>query len=392
MKTRILLLHNILWSHYKGLVFSELYKILDKNAFDFTVLQFANTEKQRKGLGKVDISCHDYPYELLFDSSLEEVPLIKKITTFFKVLGQHQYDIIIIPGYAYIFCWIAWLVSITRGKDIIISFDSTEMDNPHVWYKEALKKMFISKCDGAFCYGKKARDYLLKLGMTDNDIHQRCQATDNDMIKKLSSAAVDMKHQLIKAHSVSNYNFIYVGRLSREKNIEALLSAFGKLKIENALAENWGLIIVGDGPDRQSLTQMVSDHNIMNVYFAGGKSWEEVPVFYAMSDVFVLPSLSEPWGLVVNEAMVCGLPVIVSDRCGAAHDVLEDGENGFVFNPLDIDELAGKLGYFVGNQKEIERMGTNSRNMISNYTPLHAAQQMKRGIEATIMSHPLRAA
>jgi glycosyltransferase involved in cell wall biosynthesis len=175
-----------------------------------------------------------------------------------------------------------------------------------------------------------------------------------------------------------------VGRLSSEKNVETLLSAFSKLKSENTLAGNWGLIIVGDGPERQNLTKMVTDGNIPNVYFAGGKSWKEVPVFYALSSVFVLPSLSEPWGLVANEAMVCGLPVILSSRCGAAYDILDNGANGFMFDPLDVSELAGRLSYFVDNQDEIERMGANSQHIISGYTPLHAAEQMKQGIEETI--------
>jgi glycosyltransferase involved in cell wall biosynthesis len=257
------------------------------------------------------------------------------------------------------------------------------MDNPHFYYKETIKRIFISKCVGAFCYGNKSKEYLIKLGMEEKNIHVRCQATDNDTIRANWMKAIEKKGELTGAHSFSKYNFIYVGRLSSEKNLETLLSAFSKLKKQKAHAANWGLIIVGDGTERQTLTKMVTDGNIANVYFTGGKSWYEVPVFFALSNVFVLPSLSEPWGLVANEAMVCGLPVILSSRCGAAYDILDNGENGFMFDPQDVNDLVGRLSYFVDNPDEIERMGANSHRIISAYTALHAAQQMKLGIEET---------
>jgi glycosyltransferase involved in cell wall biosynthesis len=389
MKLKVLLLHNIMWSHYKAAVFSELFSILDKNKFEFKVVQFALTEKQREGLGSIDFSHHRYPYELLFNSSMDEVPIARQIWAIVRVMYNFPCDIIVIPGYAYSMCWIAWLFSVLSRRKIMVSFDSTEMDNPHPWYKEALKRLFIAGCSGAFCYGNKSREYLLKLGMKDKDIHVRCQATDNERIRSNWLTANDKKVELTTTYHFSRHNLIYVGRLSREKNIDSLLSAYARVKKGNPRADDWGLIIVGEGPERQALTKMVADGNMANVYFTGGKSWEEVPAFYALSNVFVLPSLSEPWGLVVNEAMVCGLPVIVSNRCGAAYDILEHGENGFMFDPLDVNDLAGRLSYFVDNHDEIERMGSNSQRLIADFTPLHAAQQMKRGLEETILLHPM---
>lgn len=377
MKIRVLLLHNILWSHYKGVVFSNLYNQIDKNEIDLRIVQIALTEKQRKTLGDVDLSCHAYPYKLLFNSSFEEIPPVKRIIAIAKELNS--YDIIIIPGYYNIIFWFAWLISLIRGKKIIVSFDSTEVDHPHVWYKELWKRLFISGCTAAFCYGKKSEEYLLKLGMNPEDIYQRCQATDNDKIKLLHKEAHSKRDELVKKYSVSKYNFVYVGRVSKEKNIDVLLSAFGNLKMESVSSE-WGLIVVGDGPERPHLEQTVSEMNIRDVYFTGGQSWTDVVSFYALGNVFVLPSLSEPWGLVVNEAMVCGLPVIVSNRCGAAYDLVMDGENGFIFDPENIDDLYARL-LFVRNPQELARMGVKSDEIISQYNPRHAAEQMLEGVQ-----------
>jgi len=382
MKTRVLLLHNILWSHYKAVVFSELHAILKKTDFELFILQKAVTERQRKGLGDLDLSSHQYPYKLLFTTSMEEIPLHKSMIAIWKELSRREFDVIAIPGYAYVMCWCALIYACLKGKKIIVMFDSTEMDHRHVWYKELLKKFFISRSHAAFCYGTKSKEYLVKLGMRPEDIFTRCQATNNGRIREIHQQAVADRGPLAVEYAVRKYNFIYVGRLSGEKNIGCLLSAFARVKEENTHAADWGLLIVGAGPELPSLQQFVSDRQVPDVCFVGGQSWDTVPRFYALSSVFVLPSLSEPWGLVVNEAMVCGLPVIVSMKCGAAYDIVHEGENGFTFDPLDSDALARHLVYFLDNPGELARMGENSRRIIASYTPQHAAEQMLNGLKA----------
>ena len=386
MKTRVLLLHNILWSHYKAIVFSELYKLFQNDGFELLVLQLATTEKQRKNLGNIDLSSHNYPYKLLFNSSIEEIPSHKQVCAIIRELLANHFDIIVIPGYAYIMCWFALLYSRLTGKKIIVSFDSTEMDNPKQWFKEWIKRRFISQCHGAFCYGTKSKEYLVKLGMPSENVYTRCQATDNRKLADIHGAALENRDAQLCENKFCSYNCIYVGRLSEEKNIVTLLSAFARVKRENAQAHDWGLILVGDGPEKLSLQQEVADLQIPDVFFVGGKAWGEVPRYYALSNVFILPSVSEPWGLVVNEAMVCGLPVIVSNNCGAAYDIVLNGENGFTFDPLDETDLAHKMALFMDSPLEIERMGGNSRKIIADYSPLHAAEQMLRGLK-TLLAH-----
>jgi len=113
-------------------------------------------------------------------------------------------------------------------------------------------------------------------------------------------------------------NIIYVGRFSKEKNLLFLLSAYKKLN-----TDDWGFILVGNGPQYQKLNDFINKNSICNVFLPGFKQKGEIPQYLAVSDVFILASISEPWGLVVNEAMAAGLPVLISKRCGCYSDLIK---------------------------------------------------------------------
>jgi glycosyltransferase involved in cell wall biosynthesis len=252
---------------------------------------------------------------------------------------------------------------------------------------EWLKRFFVSNCDGGFTYGRRSKRYLLKLGMSEDKITVRCQAAANDDIRRSFDSVAPSRRQLIQKHGLGEKNFCYVGRLSPEKNVSCLIRAFGMLRRDCHEAKNWGLLVVGDGPDRQSLVDLCESQGLRNVTFTGGVPWREAPKLLAACDVFVLPSTSEPWGLVVNEAMVCGLPVLVSDACGCVEDLVFAGETGFVFNPSNPDELRRRMEYFVRSPAEIDRMGANAINHIEKFTPKAAAAQMLQGIERLLGRH-----
>jgi len=138
---------------------------------------------------------------------------------------------------------------------------------------------------------------------------------------------------------------------------------------------------VGDGPERSNIEEYCRNNGAENVVFIGGVSWRDVPKFLALSDVLVLPSTSEPWGLVVNEAMVCGLPVIVSNRCGCIEDLVIDGDTGFAFDPYVPSELLRSMSYFVNSPSEIQRIGSKGEELIRRFSPDAAARQMFTGIK-----------
>jgi glycosyltransferase involved in cell wall biosynthesis len=369
-----------MWSHYKAKVFSELAKLQDIYNFELLVVQMATTEKLRSNLGAVDLSIHQYPYKLLFEAPLEKISWYKMSYSTIKTMLATEFDVMVIPGYAYLFCWLSMIIVKAKSKKVVMSFDSTENDHPRFFWKELIKKVIVKRCSSYLCYGTKSKEYLIKLGANPQRIFIRCQATDNQTILNVYLCARHNRPSMLAELRQPAMNFIYVGRLSKEKNLICLLTAFKAFKQNYSNACEWGLIIVGDGPERAFLSSWVLENKVNDICFVGGKTWREVPVYYSLSDVFVLPSLSEPWGLVVNEAMVCGLPVIVSNKCGAAYDLVCENKNGFTFDPRDVNELVERLSYFANNKADIPRMSQHSLDIISVYSPKNAAKQMLAGI------------
>src|SRR6202035_2548988 len=123
------------------------------------------------------------------------------------------------------------------------------------------------------------------------------------------------------------------------------------------------------GPNAKELREHAMAAGVADcVDFAGLKSTREIVPYYAFAGCFVLPSLREPWGLVVNEAMAAGLPLILSDHCGCADDLLETERNGYVFDPADPGQISPLLAKLAGfSQEHRERMGRHSRKIISRY-------------------------
>ncbi len=166
---------------------------------------------------------------------------------------------------------------------------------------------------------------------------------------------------------------IYCGRFSPEKNLSTLLRAFAKVR-QNSDKPPMLLKLVGYGPLEDSLRHLALDLGVAQlVEFAGKARQAELPQIYRAADVLVLPSTREPWGLVVNEGMLSGLPVVVSDRCGCAVDLVTS-ETGWSFSPYDESELVQILSRIASTPRaELEKMGSAARALSSEYSPENCA-------------------
>ena len=353
-----------MWSHYKAKVFSELATIAADKNIDLCVYQMAISKKNRKNLGQVDLSIHNYPYELLYSGSYEEIGLFKKIYLLGSRIIKIKNSVINFPGYAEPVNWILIPLALFRGNKIIVSVDSTIHDRKRVAYKEKIKQFFLRFADLVYCYGSSQTSYLHSLGVSQKKIHKRIQATDN---KKF-------RDSFLKTSVEKKNIFLYVGRLSAEKNLELLIDTFKELK-----NNDWELRIIGAGNREAFLREKVDLESIPNVTFLGGVPWASVIEHYAESKVFILPSKSEPWGIVVNEAMLCECALIVSKHCGCARDLVQETKNGFTFNPNEKEDLAEKMQYYIDHPDLASKMGKRSWDFIKDETPEKAAQQMMEG-------------
>lgn len=369
-KAKIVILHNII-SPYKTLLFNELFKVIN----DFKVLYMAETEANRDwNIRKDELN---FPYEFISNGKLQNHNQYKIAVQTWKRLNRINPDILILGGYKYPAYWTALLWAKKNRKKIIIWSASNQTDHKRNFLKEKLKSTLIKKCSAANVYGSRSKDYLIELGLKKEAIFIMGNTTDNLFYYDRTNDFRTKRNKLQKEYGFPARNFLFIGRFSREKNIINLSKAYKKLTNQ----DNWGLILAGDGPQKDDIYNYIKEHNLSNVFLVDFQQKEDLPKFLAVSDILILPSISEPWGLVVNEAMAAGLPVLVSKKCGCYPDLIKEGVNGFSFDPLDDNELFNLMNNVIHDKYDLKRMGQVSLNIIEDYTPERAAKVVLKTID-----------
>jgi 1,2-diacylglycerol 3-alpha-glucosyltransferase len=373
--TEILILHGLV-SPYKTLLFNALYDRLGER---LRVVYLAENAQIRDWAP--DYDSIRFPYDLLFEGNIDELSQFTMAKATVTYLNRVRPKALVIAGYDFLANWaaLAW-AKIHRVPCVIVS-ETHKLDRPRNFPKETVKKVFLAGCDAALVAGERHRQYLVGLGFPDSKvfIYHGVGGFDGDFYLKTFAALEENRGEFRKTLGIQDKCFLYVGRLSPEKNLQALLGEFARLKADGA--EQWQLVLVGDGPQRAELEERVSREKIPDVKFPGFKVKEELLQYYAAADVFVLPSLSEPWGLVVDEAMAAGLPVIVSQRCGCYPDIVNDGTNGHSFDPEDTGALHRLMRGFVDGDFDLRKMGTASKDIIRERTPALSAEVFNRAVD-----------
>lgn len=371
--------HNILWSKNRGVVFSELAKECTRRGIKVTFYHIAATDGSRLQISNPDPSYHDYEYHLVWDKVYEDIPISTLIVTLTRMVARSSADIIVLPGYHRIEYWIQLIVARLTKKKVLFFCDSTYYDKPKYWAKEVLKRVFFANCSGVFCLGQRNKEYMLRYGIPAEDIIVDCQAA---ALPHNYNKNVALEERRAAIRSSDTPTILYVGRLAPEKNLSMLLYAFAKLAREDV---NCRLKLVGIGPDRNKLENIVNMLELsQRVFFLGGLSDKEVQQEYLSATCLVLPSYSEPWGLVVNEALSFGCPVLVSDHCGCVPELVEDGVTGFRFNPVDLDDIEQKLRRGLSVFSNNEDAAIRCIEAMQQYTPYAAAISMASGLENAV--------
>ncbi|MFP4464935.1 MAG: glycosyltransferase [Alphaproteobacteria bacterium] len=369
--------HNILWSKYKGGVFSALYNTASPDEFDLRFFQIAQTSGDRKGLSSVDTSYHTYPYKLLFKGSIDEIGFAKRFCTITRHTWRSDADLFVLTGYEKPETWAQILLIKLKRKKLILFCDSTINDQPQNKIKAIAKKIIFGMADGIFGYGERAKEYALSFGVKPENWHQRCQAaalpSDYDPHKALQ----------LRSKKISELNnsprYLYVGRLSPEKNLLRLLEAFSIVKNQNPSSE---LVIIGGGHHLEELKQKATELGLNpDNIFKGSKSRQDLYDEYAKASCSVLPSTSEPWGLVVNEVLHYGCPVVVSNLCGCVPELVIEGKTGFVHDPYNVQDLADKMLLALSKFNNPNKTAELCIDHMKNYMPETAAEQMITGFK-----------
>jgi len=289
----------------------------------------------------------------------------------FSVIRKERFSLFVVHGWNFITCWIAFLACIVTGTRLGLRAENVFIHEKFKtgisqWFKRGLLRWLFGRVDVFFATGKGNADFYLQLGVPKQKIVELPYAVDNGTLIPAVSRQRENRINLRRALGYKDDDVIllFMGKLIDKKRPIDLLKAY-----EKVAAANKGLLFVGDGPLRQELEEHSRKNAITGVSFVGFKNQTELPAYYAAADIFVLPSgVGETWGLVVNEAMCAGLPIVVSDLVGCAPDLVEQGVNGYVYKFGDVPQLAERLRALILDPAEREKMGARSRQKIDSYS------------------------
>jgi glycosyltransferase involved in cell wall biosynthesis len=235
---------------------------------------------------------------------------------------------------------VCWCVArLSRARFVLSSEEIASSAVGRSKIQHWLRKFLIKRADGFLAWGDPARQYLLSFNVSADRIFTSAQAIDNDFWLR-QAQSIDRQNERSRL-GLQGTTFLLVGRTLQGKGLQNFLEAWSRLPPE--LHASVSAIIVGDGTYLTELKNLALRHGLRNVDFVGAKSPPELARFYAAADIFVAPSLIDVWGMVINEAMCFGLPVLASKYAGASQALIENSDLGIVFDPTDIDDFVLRL-------------------------------------------------
>jgi glycosyltransferase involved in cell wall biosynthesis len=284
-------------------------------------------------------------------------------------LREGRFDALWVHGYARVFNGAAMLAAKRHGLKVLLRDEATPISMPRGPLKTLVKRGFFAGLrqlvDGALAIGSLNRRYYIEQGFDPSRVFSMPYAVDNARFQAGSRAAAASRGALLTSLGIlpDRPRIVFSGKLTPIKAPEILLEAFARLGEPKAT-----LCYVGDGPLRGMLAGRAQALGIADrVCFAGFRNQRELPAFYDLADVFVLPSRREPWGLVVNEAMNAGRAIVVSDQVGAGPDLVKPGENGAIVPVGDIDRLAAALAASLASPAHTAALGRRSLEIIDRW-------------------------
>ncbi len=298
---------------------------------------------------------------------------IKSVKGLTKKIKEINPDIIIVEGFG---SWApygikhAWL----HRKKLLMFYERTKyVERNAPWYRK-LYRMIIGRTVNHFLInGMQTEEYLnddLQIENTPKTLGVMCADSFN-LRKQVTETPIDIVKSTKERLGISKQGltFLFVGQLVERKGIKELLAVWN-----NHIKKypNDHLVVIGTGVLKEHLIKKYNSEK--GIHIMGGISYDKLPLYYALSNVFIMPTLEDNWCLVLPEAMACGLPVACSIYNGGTAELIKDGVNGYSFDPLNKKSILDTLEAF--HQHDLQTMGKHSIEIESNFTPDKAAQRI----------------
>lgn len=323
----------------------------------------------------------------LFSEAADHYPDSRQRREAFRsALEQANPDVVAVNGWNNFGSLAAADCCVRRGIPMVVMSESARQDEPRTWWKEAIKKQIVDLYSAALVGGQRHVDYLVELGIPRDRILVGYDVVDNAYFARRVLEIRNLRFEIRKKCELPEDYFLASARFIRKKNLLRLMRAYAEYRQRSEVAGSapWDLVLLGDGPLRKTLNSQLSTLNLHpNVHLPGFKQYDELPAYYALANAFVHASTTEQWGLVVNEAVASGLPVIVSNRCGCVPELVNG--NGFTFDPFDEQELAARLLEMASlSEHHVERFSEASRRIAGRFGPERFAEGLERAASTAI--------
>ncbi|CAC9519906.1 glycosyltransferase [Bathymodiolus azoricus thioautotrophic gill symbiont] len=288
---------------YKVNLYNELAKKLN-----ILVIFIALNTSEKRSDDFTTLKNARFEYKVLFDGNFQNRDAFKNISKIKQILKEINYKKLLVSGWDLKEFW--YLVFTHSKVRNCLALESTVLESNTKGLKRLVKSIFLNRISTVFASGKLHVELLEKLNYKGN-------------IKITKGVGIINKPDFVYESKIYQKRFLFIGRLSKVKNLEFLINIFNDLK-------DYKLTIIGTGEDEKYLKSIANK----NIVFLGTIENKDIKNEFKENDIFIFPSISEPWGLVVEEALYFGLPVIVSENCGAS-ELIENSMNGYIFKPKD---------------------------------------------------------
>lgn len=281
-------------------------------------------------------------------------------------------DCCIVYGHAYISFWLAIAAAKVLGRPVLLGTDATSLQaqygasNWKSWLKKRLFPFLYNRiADLVLVPSTASRRFIRSLGVPEERVILTPYVVDNESIAAIAANAEPKRIRREWRVPDNAIVAVFCAKFLARKRPHDALRAFAQVNAPNSY-----LVMVGEGPLGNSLRAEAEQLGILDrVRFIGLVKYSQLPEVYVASDVLVFPSEHEPYGLPVNEAMICGIPAIVSDRVGAGEDLVEEGRTGFVYACGDVNALSDILRRVLFDRELLKRMGEAARQRIATWSP-----------------------
>jgi len=331
---------------------------------------------------------YDYKYKILpripIKTPIGELSLNPSIL---REIFKNKPHIIVISGYTDPTTWLVFAIAKLLKIPIIHWTEGVKEPRSILGMTtRTLRMLFVKKSDAVVVPGRLSKRYVISFGVDAEKVFIAPNTIDNKLFIEVSRRYQFSKEELkSRIELKGEVVILYVGQLIRRKGIEYLLPAYGKLEQEH---NDVALLLVGSGPLESYLKGLADSLHLKNfMIIHSGLNLKELIRIYSVADIFVLPTLEDVWGFVINEAMICGLPVVSTRSSQAALEMVHSGENGYVIEAGDSEELYVALKNLIRNPTERQHMGIRSKEVaMKRFDVLHMVEGFISAIKYCIGS------